>query len=552
MPREPFRQPVRASTCYQQFAAFVRQYVLRILLISAAVLTPCFWHRNIAAGDLGSHVYNAWLAHLVERGQAPGLWLAQRWNNVLFDLLLDALGRFVSLHAAGENLRVARGLDFLLGSVRLRLCSHSARAVAPLPLHRHVQLRLFLPDGLSEFLYFAGPRVFRNRNFLAWTRLGAPHLRRAGAADYARASAWFRMAGRRLGIRRNSRSASPPLPDFSAGRRWAWLFLPRTIIFGTTISFRRNDRPFYFFNGTDQLLLFSSRYAIPEFALLIFIFWLRWARIFSAAPGESFAGTNSRCRCSSTSSSASGWSSCPKAFAFPQQPSVARALDRAPHLCLRRAALLPACGHCSRANGTCSHAALSPQSFSRSCIRISATINRMEAQAAQLVRTVRANSRILATIKPPFPGSRILIQHIADRACIGHCFSYGNYEPGFAQFRVHATPGNPYAMSDFRSHCRHGRRHLRSATRGFARLSALSMQRRRKTVVHPSPSSRRIERSPRPPSLQPIIAARLFAPELRARTPLLYSSTRILARTPGSPEETRCGFRELEFPAPTL
>ena len=73
--------------------AFVRYYALRILLISAAVLAPVFWHRTIAAGDLGSHLYNAWLAQLIRHGYAPGLWLAPRWNNVLFDLLLSEIGR---------------------------------------------------------------------------------------------------------------------------------------------------------------------------------------------------------------------------------------------------------------------------------------------------------------------------------------------------------------------------------------------------------------------------------------------------------------------------
>jgi hypothetical protein len=73
--------------------------------------------------------------------------------------------------------------------------------------------------------------------------------------------------------------------------------------------------------------------------------------------------------------------------------------------------------------------------------------NNMELQAEQLERTVPRNSRILATIKP-LEGSRILIQHIADRACIGYCFSYGNYEPS-SEFRVRAMPGNPYVMSDY-------------------------------------------------------------------------------------------------------
>jgi len=51
------------------------------------------------------------------------------------------------------------------------------------------------------------------------------------------------------------------------------------------------------------------------------------------------------------------------------------------------------------------------------------------------------NSRISATLYP-WPGSRIFIHHIVDRACIGRCFSYENYEPSSLQFRLRARPGN--------------------------------------------------------------------------------------------------------------
>src|SRR5262249_52154204 len=44
-----------------------------ILAVSVLLLIPCFWHRRIEAGDLPSHVYNAWLAQLIGQGQAPGL-----------------------------------------------------------------------------------------------------------------------------------------------------------------------------------------------------------------------------------------------------------------------------------------------------------------------------------------------------------------------------------------------------------------------------------------------------------------------------------------------
>src|SRR6202007_1789540 len=78
----------------------VRDEWQRIGAISGLLLIPCFWHREIEAADLGSHVYNAWLVQLIERGQVYGLWVDRRWNNVLFDYLLTAFGSFLSLHAA--------------------------------------------------------------------------------------------------------------------------------------------------------------------------------------------------------------------------------------------------------------------------------------------------------------------------------------------------------------------------------------------------------------------------------------------------------------------
>jgi hypothetical protein len=75
-------------------------------------------------------------------------------------------------------------------------------------------------------------------------------------------------------------------------------------------------------------------------------------------------------------------------------------------------------------------------------------INGIEQQVVRLVSTLPPNQRVMATIQPP-PGSRVMIQHIVDRACIGRCFSYGNYEPSTGLFRVRALPGNPYVLSDY-------------------------------------------------------------------------------------------------------
>ena len=75
-------------------------------LLSAVVVIPCVWQRHIEAGDLGSHVYNAWLAQLVEQGKAPGVYVVTAWKNVLFDLMLFYLGKIAGLGIA-EKVAVA-------------------------------------------------------------------------------------------------------------------------------------------------------------------------------------------------------------------------------------------------------------------------------------------------------------------------------------------------------------------------------------------------------------------------------------------------------------
>src|ERR1700730_13138844 len=83
-----------------RLAEATRQFWLRVLLLSGLLAVPCFWHRRIEAGDLASHVYNAWLAQLIEKGQAPGLYLVRQWNNVLFDWMLLHTANLLGFAAA--------------------------------------------------------------------------------------------------------------------------------------------------------------------------------------------------------------------------------------------------------------------------------------------------------------------------------------------------------------------------------------------------------------------------------------------------------------------
>src|ERR1700730_4846866 len=84
---------------------------LRVAGISILVLIPCFWQARIEAGDLASHIYNAWLVLLIKQGRAPGLWIAHQWTNILFDYSLSSLASSFGFAAAQ---RIAVSVSVLL------------------------------------------------------------------------------------------------------------------------------------------------------------------------------------------------------------------------------------------------------------------------------------------------------------------------------------------------------------------------------------------------------------------------------------------------------
>src|SRR5947209_12471837 len=118
------RVPATAQAPFAPLKPFFR---FRIPAISIALLIPCWWQRHIQAGDLGSHVYNTWLAQLIHQGKAPGLWIVPQWTNVLFDWMLSGLGSAFGF-AAGEKLAVSAAvLMFFWGAFAL-VCAAARRA----------------------------------------------------------------------------------------------------------------------------------------------------------------------------------------------------------------------------------------------------------------------------------------------------------------------------------------------------------------------------------------------------------------------------------------
>jgi hypothetical protein len=70
--------------------------------------------------------------------------------------------------------------------------------------------------------------------------------------------------------------------------------------------------------------------------------------------------------------------------------------------------------------------------------------DRMDGVLAQLPAGRRVVSPIID------PALRVnALAHMIDRACVGRCYSYANYEPSTAQFRIRVVADNPYVVADY-------------------------------------------------------------------------------------------------------
>jgi hypothetical protein len=74
-------------------------------------------------------------------------------------------------------------------------------------------------------------------------------------------------------------------------------------------------------------------------------------------------------------------------------------------------------------------------------------LNRLEANAQKLVGDLPAGTRVIVTARAPADSRIAFIGHAVERACIGHCFSYANYEPASGEFRVRVRKGSPVVTS---------------------------------------------------------------------------------------------------------
>ncbi|MGH9705640.1 MAG: hypothetical protein ACRD5R_02675 [Candidatus Acidiferrales bacterium] len=428
-------------------ARFFRLHAGKILAVSALLLIPCFWHAHIEAGDLASHVYNAWLAQLIEQGGVNGLTLVHAHQNVLFDYLLGGSAHVFGMRAA-EKISVSLTVLILFWGAFAFIAAATRRApwflaplVAMLAYGWTFELGFFnyyLSIGLSFFGLAIFWRGYR------WERLWFLALAPLVLLAHAMGLVWMMGCAAYLELlRRIPRRRQLAL--FLAGA--ASIVVLRWLLFHFYIADPPLDH-IYFFTGADQLVLFGSRYWLAAAGVLAFCAFA-FAADFQSTRKEGGFWDRYGVVLQLYALTEIGVFLLPDGIHFPEFTAALALII--PRLTLLSAILLccvlgvmrPRLWHLAAC------AALAAIFFSL-LYQDTRTIARMEAQTEHLIQTIPPGSRVLATILRP-PRSRVLFQHIVDRACIGRCFSYGNYEASSGAFRIHVTAPNPYVMSENRS-----------------------------------------------------------------------------------------------------
>jgi hypothetical protein len=423
---------------------FLRTRKWAILAVSVVIIVPCVWQRRIEAGDLGSHVYNAWLAQLIEKGQAPGLYLVRQWNNVLFDWILLHVANVVGF-AAAEKIVVSAGVFIFFWGVFAFVAAASGRppwflapSIAMLAYGYSFNMG-FLNYYLSVALAcFSLALLWRGRGLERFLGLGiVPFVLLAHPVGFVWlvGTALFLILWTKL----PKWWSLAVLPAAVAGLFVVRWYLANRAQFPVDWS----DTPFYLLNGADQLVLYGDRYV-----------WLAWAALLFGIASFFFQARSARSDKASL-----------KLLILPAQLYL---------VAICATALLPEdlrpslhggwigvlvfrLTTISAIFGLCVLACLRPKKWQFAGFMVVAMVffvflyqdtkalNRMESNAEKLFSGLPYGTSVIPTIGAPEDSRVQFIGHLVDRACIGRCFTYSNYEPSAGQFRVRARKGSTVA-----------------------------------------------------------------------------------------------------------
>jgi hypothetical protein len=428
--------PLAPRTEHPALAALNRSrwiYVLASLLL----LAPCYWQPRVEAGDLSSHIYNAWLAQLIESGRIQGLQIVGQTTNILFDLMLSGLFKVFGPEAAQRISVSVTVLIFIWGAFAFARVVSGRKPWQILPCIAMLAYGWVFHMGFFNFYLSLG------LCFWALALLWEPNSRRVAAAipvlvlayvAHALPVAW--VAGLVVYILVAGRISVKSRVYLIAGSLSAMVFL--NAFMARTMVTNWSARQITLTTGLDQVWVFDAKYYVVLVALLAI-----WAMLFLNLIHLSDARQ--------------------VVAGMPFQLCV---ISAAAVFILPTSILFPGFNHAlvyiaermSLGVGICFCALLAcarPPRFLRAALlavallffvflyRDERALNSFEDRMQDTVAALPPGQRVISAIDAP--NLRVnALAHVIDRVCIGRCYSYANYEPSTAQFRIRAAVENPY------------------------------------------------------------------------------------------------------------
>jgi hypothetical protein len=401
--------------------------------IAVALLVPCFWQPRILAGDLPSHVYNAWLATLAEQGEAPGLVLAHPATNVLSDWALQGL---LHLMGPGWAERIVAGAAVeiffwgafvFVGAVAGQRCWVIAPSLGMLAYGLIFQmgfLNFYLATGLSLWLMALLWKPQR-----PWVWLALP-LAVLALLAHALPLAWAGAAMLYVYALRRSPAAYGGLL-FLGGI--ALLILAQTVMFRFlparwSLADVVGLEGMLGVSGAEQLWLYGLKYMIPVGGILVIWFLLFLERLDRRSLGADPA--------------AHLWGLCivamvllPSTIQFPQYNFGLRFVPQ-------RVALLVALLFCALVAGGRHGRSRTRASLLLAVVFFTAlyldmqSLNQVGAEITRLAAALPPGQRVVAAVRDTGSSGLNGLAHVASAVCAGRCYDFGNYEPATGAFRL--------------------------------------------------------------------------------------------------------------------
>jgi len=421
---------------------FLCENAVAVLLLSVLLLVPCFWHKHIQAGDLGSHIYNAWLAQLAERREIPGVMVVRQWNNVLFDLIVLHSANLFGFVAAEKIAVSITVLTFFWGAFAF-LTSVSSRAPW--------LLTPFLAVLAYGYAFHMGFMNYCLSIGLAFLALAAVWRSGAGNWGVAVILAAIAFLAHPLGF---ALFASLAL-YFSAWKnlsRWPRLTLPILAV-ATFISLHRyfathdelvpswRSEGIWQLFGQDQMNVYGHRYLMLSWSALAWgafcVIAAIYGWIFRAQKPSRALWLALELYCLALVAT----------FCLPENLRTGLYAGWVGLLVSRLTLVTAVFGQLALVSLRLPRwfwrgAAIIAGIYFAFLYHDTGKLDRMETNARLLTQALVPGTRIVAVASAPEDWRVPFIYHAIDRACIGHCFSYANYEASSLQFRVRALPGN--------------------------------------------------------------------------------------------------------------